>query len=106
MLPYFYQDEKASEDETKEEKSSFVRTEAAGNKIPKVIVDSGTTYYTAEKPVFDAITSRIPEGSCKDVNDATYPSITYVLKDSEGTLYDLMIPPHMYMVSDETGHRC
>jgi len=84
----------------------FVRKESWSNKYPKLIIDSGTTYYTAEKPLFKQLMQRVKPTSCSLVNDDTYPTIMYTLMDANKNLYDLTIPPHMYMVSDSEGKRC
>lgn len=75
----------------------------AGDPIKRVIVDSGTTYFTAPEGLNGAITDKIPEAPCSDVKD--YPPLTYVLKGSDGEVYELMVSQETYMIGDE-GSTC
>jgi hypothetical protein len=71
--------------------------------MPKLILDTGTTYFTAGGTLYDQIRERLPSGNCQDT--AKYPSITYTLKDVSGRMYNLSIPSTEYMVS-HTGSYC
>lgn len=73
------------------------------NRPVKVIVDSGTTYFTAPTAMYNALTNRMPEARCDAVEQ--YPDLTYVLKMQNGTLYDLKVTQRTYMVGDESS-RC
>jgi pepsin A len=76
------------------------------NRKPKLIVDSGTTYFTAENGLYQKIMSILKSAPCNQVSDATHPPLTYQLVDAEGKIQDFVIPSDEYMVSDEGGHFC
>merc|ERR1719498_159821 len=73
---------------------------------PQLIVDSGTTYFTAESGVYERIMALIPAKSCAQVTDKTHPPLRYFLKDTDGNTQELKIPSEEYMVSDESGEFC
>merc|ERR1719161_1158146 len=75
-------------------------------KQPQLIVDSGTTYFTAESGVYERVMMMIPPASCKSVSDKTHPPLRYQLKDATGDIQEFKIPAEEYMVSDETGDHC
>lgn len=65
-------------------------------KVKRLIIDSGTTYFTAPEGLHDEITSHIPEASCDQVND--YPPLTYVLRGVDGQTYELIVSQETYMI--------
>jgi len=67
-----------------------------GKKMKRVIVDSGTTYFTAPKKMLHRIKSQIPEAPCSEVEN--YPNLTYTLRGVDQQLYDLEVPQTVYMV--------
>jgi hypothetical protein len=71
--------------------------------MPKMILDTGTTYFTASGTLYDDIRDRLPSGPCSTT--ANYPPIVYTLKDTAGQFYELSIPPTEYMVSN-SGSNC
>lgn len=71
-------------------------------RIEKLIIDTGTTYFTAPPGVCAKILSMIPAGPCHETK--TYPDITYKLVDEDGKPYDLVVPPHVYMVTDDGSY--
>jgi len=75
---------------------------------PTAILDTGTTYFTAEGQLFDEIMNRIPAGSCDSITAETHPPLTYTLKNAAGGLSDLTFTNEMYMVrhGEGTGSRC
>merc|ERR1719263_386280 len=75
-------------------------------KQPQLIVDSGTTYFTAESGVYERVMMMIPPASCKSVSDKTHPPLRYQLKDAAGEIQEFKIPAEEYMVSDEDGEHC
>merc|ERR1719263_25338 len=72
----------------------------------QLIVDSGTTYFTAETGAYERIMAMIPSAPCKKVSDKTHPPLRYQLKDTAGTVQEYKIPAEEYMVSDENGQQC
>merc|ERR1719335_1918716 len=73
---------------------------------PQLIVDSGTTYFTAESGVYERVMMLIPPADCKKVTDKTHPPLRYQLKDMSGEVQEFKIPADEYMVSDEKGDQC
>ena len=72
-------------------------------RVTKLIIDTGTTYFTAPPSICEKILRKIPAGSCRKTNE--YPSITYRLVDEDGAPFDLVVPPSVYMVTDD-GDYC
>lgn len=72
-------------------------------RVDKLIVDTGTTYFTAPPAICQKILERVPGGNCERTKN--YPNLTYKLEDENGAPYDLVIPPQVYMVTDD-GHYC
>lgn len=68
----------------------------SGNPVTKVIVDSGTTYFTAPQGLHQQILNEIPEGDCEKV--AKYPPLTYVLRGADGQKYELVVSQETYMI--------
>merc|ERR1719160_1470306 len=76
------------------------------NRKPKLIVDSGTTYFTAETGLYQKIMSMLKAAPCSEITEKTHPPLTYQLKDVDGNIQDFVIPSEEYMVSDEGGNTC
>jgi pepsin A len=72
-------------------------------KVDKLIVDTGTTYFTAPPAICDKILRKIPGGNCQGTRN--YPNLTYKLVDENGVPFDLVVPPSVYMVTDD-GEYC
>ncbi|CAD7948646.1 unnamed protein product [Amoebophrya sp. A25] len=75
-----------------------------GNTIPKLVIDSGTTYFTAGKKLYKTLSERLPPVDCDEINAQNYPPLAYVLQNAEtGKKEELLIPQEIYMVTDENG---
>jgi len=72
---------------------------------PKAILDSGTTYFTAEKNVYEEIMQRIPIAPCSEVTGETHKPLTYTLKSAAGNLRDFVFTHDMYMAAKGTGEQ-
>jgi len=70
---------------------------------PYAIVDTGTTYFTAEEGLFDEIMERIPAATCRDLSDQSHPSIVWTLKNAAGGLKDFIFTKEMYMTQRGEG---
>lgn len=66
-----------------------------------VIVDSGTTYYTAPTGLYGTIRNRLPTADCATAS--SYPMITYVLRSPQNELFELKVSQEMYMVEHDSG---
>ncbi|CAD7965135.1 unnamed protein product [Amoebophrya sp. A120] len=89
--------------------SSFLQQKTANELFPhakanaKLVVDTGTTYFTAGKKLYATLQKRLPAVQCSEINDQTYPPLAYVLRNGEtGELEELLIPQEIYMVTDES----
>lgn len=68
--------------------------------VPKsVIIDSGTTYFTAPETAHAWIASKVEAASCSEVSK--YPAMTFVLKDAHGQEHELRVSQNTYMVADQ-----
>eukprot|EP00913_Durusdinium_trenchii_P015686 g14741.t1 len=71
------------------------------NKAKYVLVDSGTTYFTAPSEMFFSVMKHFPEAPCSEVED--YPPIQYVLRSAHNQTYTLEVGQDTYMAP---GLRC
>lgn len=69
------------------------------NKAKYVLVDSGTTYFTAPSEMFYSIMKQFPEAPCSEVEG--YPAIEYVLRSAHNKTFTLEVSQETYMVMDE-----
>eukprot|EP00746_Dinoflagellata_sp_MGD_P021785 gnl/MRDRNA2_/MRDRNA2_150896_c0_seq1.p1 gnl/MRDRNA2_/MRDRNA2_150896_c0~~gnl/MRDRNA2_/MRDRNA2_150896_c0_seq1.p1 ORF type:complete len:462 (+),score=100.64 gnl/MRDRNA2_/MRDRNA2_150896_c0_seq1:69-1388(+) len=85
------------------EKGSYVEAEMH---VKKLIVDSGTTYFTAPTGLKDVIATRLPNAPCAEVekNPQTYPDLTFVLRNKEKELIELTVGQVTYMVEETPGN--
>lgn len=65
--------------------------------VDKAIVDTGTTYFTADGDLYDRLVKKLPSAPCSQTTN--YPDILYKLKDTDGKAYDLKFSQKDYMVS-------
>jgi len=77
----------------------------AATSSPRAILDSGTTYLTAESGVFEKIVSRLPDMPCGEMTDSSHPPLTISLRDVDGVIRPFVLERHQYMVIDNDG-RC
>lgn len=68
----------------------------SGDPVKRLIVDSGTTFFTAPESLHDQILQHIPEADCDQVNN--YPPLTYVLKGADEQTYELTVSQETYMI--------
>jgi len=64
-----------------------------------LIIDSGTTYFTAPSGVYDEVMEHFPQAACGEVEN--YQPLTYVLKSQNDETYRLQVTQETYMVGDE-----
>lgn len=73
------------------------------NRGPFAIVDTGTTYFTAESSLFYEIMHRLPPGECKSITEQTHKNITYTLKNAAGQESHFVLTQEMYMTRRGDG---
>jgi len=72
-----------------------------GASAAKAIVDTGTTFFTAEGQMFDEVMKRLPSAPCSQVSDRSHPPITYTLRSAGGEPRDFVLDNTQYMTSRE-----
>jgi hypothetical protein len=74
----------------------FGGTRHPGSNLKKVIVDSGTTYFTAPRAIINGVLEHMQENPCKEVEK--YEPMVYVLRGIEGDTFELVVTQETYMV--------
>jgi hypothetical protein len=73
---------------------------------PVAIVDTGTTYFTAESSKFQEVMEMIPPSRCGDITPESHPPMTITLESSSGQARDFTLSNKQYMTSKGDGTRC
>jgi len=82
--------------------SSFLdrKSEASNTKrstVHKAILDSGTTFFTADDDHFDTVMQLLPRTPCASVSSTSHPDIVFTLEDTEGKPVPLTFTNRMYL---------
>ena len=64
----------------------FIEFKNEGPRVSKLILDSGTTYFTAPPGLLQKIMDRLPSGNCDQTKN--YPDLHYIMKDVDGIVHD------------------
>lgn len=72
----------------------------------RAIVDTGTTFFTAENGVYENVMQRIPATECNAITDESHPPMTYRLEASSGEARDFVLTNKQYMSQAQDGNRC
>lgn len=92
------------ENTPEEEGSSFLQDgQASSYGKPKAIVDTGTTFFTAEGKLYETIMDRLPSASCNTITPRSHPDITYRLLRSDGRPKDFVLTNTQYMTASGSG---
>lgn len=70
------------------------------SKTKYLIVDTGTTYFTAPGSIYDEIIATLQEAPCPQVD--SYVPLTYVLRSGSGDTFNLEVTQETYMVADDS----
>jgi len=70
----------------------------------RLIFDTGTTYFTAPTAMLNDIFAKIPEAPCSQTEK--YEPLTFVLRGSDQSTYDLVVPHETYMIGGADGAAC
>lgn len=65
----------------------------------KAIVDTGTTFFTAEGRLYDEIMKRIPSTACSGIDEQSHPPLSYRLRGSSGEPRDFALTSSQYMTA-------
>lgn len=71
--------------------------------MPKAIVDTGTTYFTAESGVFETILDMLPTLHCNDLSTESHAPVTFKLRRVDGTERDFVFNFTEFMAEDQYG---
>jgi len=71
----------------------------------RAIVDTGTTYYTAESGIYEKVMEKLKSGNCDEVAK-TNPPITFTLGGKGGERRDYTLSTDEYMTRTEEGTHC
>lgn len=69
-----------------------------------VVVDSGTTFFTAPTAFEHALSALLKYGNCDDVHQL--PPLMYTIGDGKGGSQELVVQPEVYMVHSLLRERC
>eukprot|EP00438_Fugacium_kawagutii_P022078 Skav225807 [mRNA] locus=scaffold5154:213084:221920:- [translate_table: standard] len=64
----------------------------------KAIVDTGTTFFTAQGRLYKEVLQRLPAQSCSSVTEQSHPNITYTLVNTAGQTRDFVLNNKQYML--------
>eukprot|EP00928_Gymnodinium_smaydae_P012839 TRINITY_DN1468_c0_g2_i2.p1 TRINITY_DN1468_c0_g2~~TRINITY_DN1468_c0_g2_i2.p1 ORF type:complete len:380 (-),score=29.68 TRINITY_DN1468_c0_g2_i2:59-1198(-) len=88
--------------------SMFFEEDPVRKSVTKAILDTGTSFFTADDGVFEEVMARIPPAPCDSIDDTTHPPLTYTLRKANGELRDFVFTQEMYMASSDqsNGEQC
>lgn len=67
----------------------------------QLVVDSGTTFFTAPESLMKSIVKHLPHAPCRDVAD--HPDLTYVLQTPQGDPFNLVVSQETYMIGSDNA---
>ncbi|CAJ1376699.1 unnamed protein product [Effrenium voratum] len=67
------------------------------------IVDTGTTFFTAQGRLFREVMSRLSVAPCNRLTEESHPNITYTLVNTAGSPRDFVITNKQYMLASSEG---
>lgn len=73
-----------------------------GAPVNRLIVDSGTTFYTAPAGLHAELIKQIPPANCDKVMG--YPDLTYMLRSGDGELAAITVSVDAYMIRDASNN--
>mmetsp|Transcript_37402 Transcript_37402/g.116496 ORF Transcript_37402/g.116496 Transcript_37402/m.116496 type:complete len:564 (+) Transcript_37402:56-1747(+) len=86
--------------------TSYLEKKVKDPRPPKAIVDTGTTFFTAESELYGKVLDRIPTRNCNQVNDTSHPPITFRLQSTSGKPVDFVLNNMQYMTQSSDGSVC
>jgi hypothetical protein len=70
---------------------------------PVAIIDTGTTFFTAEKDKFKIVMQKLPRVKCERITSKTHPPMTITLESSSGHAREFVLNHKQYMASNGKG---
>eukprot|EP00933_Yihiella_yeosuensis_P082280 TRINITY_DN9609_c2_g1_i1.p1 TRINITY_DN9609_c2_g1~~TRINITY_DN9609_c2_g1_i1.p1 ORF type:complete len:587 (-),score=107.37 TRINITY_DN9609_c2_g1_i1:209-1969(-) len=77
------------------------RKNNAGNVQYKAIIDTGTTFFTAQGKAYPEVLRRLPPAPCDRITYETHPNVTITLESSSGEPRDFVLTHKQYMPSSD-----
>jgi pepsin A len=84
-------------------RGGYMRGSRSSKGLPKAIIDTGTTFFTAEGNLYSKIVDLLPNAKCSDISDKTHPPITYKLVNAAGGASSFKFVHKDYMTQDGDG---
>lgn len=69
----------------------------------KAIVDTGTTFFTAQGRLFKEVMNRLTAAPCSSLTEQSHPDITYTLVNTAGEARDFVLTNKQYMLHGGEG---
>jgi len=103
--PYYWATDLHSFKIGNEELIGIARAGADNNtqQTVRALVDTGTTFFTAEDGLFQEVMARLSTVRCGNMTEESHPPITYTLQRTDGAMKDFVLKKHQYMTSAGTG---
>jgi len=73
----------------------------AEQKVPKAIVDTGTTFFTAGGELYHKIMEALPAAQCDTLTETSHPTILFRLQNTEGQVTDYRLDNSQYMAESD-----
>eukprot|EP00913_Durusdinium_trenchii_P014181 g13308.t1 len=71
----------------------------------KAIVDTGTTFFTAQGRLFKEVMNRLTAAPCSSLTEQSHPDITYTLVNTAGEARDFVLTNKQYMLHGGEGEK-
>jgi hypothetical protein len=84
---------------TDRKKQAATKHSRSASSAWKAIVDTGTTFFTAEGDMYDEIMDMLPPVKCEEMTSISHPPITYRLRSNDGEAIDFVMENNQYMTS-------
>jgi len=70
---------------------------------PYAIVDTGTTFFTAESGKYQRVMDMLPAAKCLEITDKSHPPLTFRLETASGEDKDFILSNRQYMTASGQG---
>lgn len=81
------------------------RKQTSSSKAPmfKAIVDTGTTFFTAQGQLYKEVMKRLKAQTCSSITEQSHPNITYTLVNTAGETREFVLNNRQYMLHSVEG---
>lgn len=93
------------EEEDMAHESHKSRKQKSSGKAPifKAIVDTGTTFFTAQGQLYKEVMKRLSAQTCSSITEQSHPNITYTLVNTAGQTREFVLNNKQYMLHSVEG---